>query len=75
MIELLELKFSRRWQTKLNLIGRIHHVTHLRANSVHLVTIQVQRKKVKIRRFGPSPSSGMVVGNRKDLNNNRDKMQ
>ena len=26
-------------QTKLNLIGRIRHVTHLRANSVHLATV------------------------------------
>ena len=42
MIELLELKFPAAGkQTKLNLIGRIHHVTHFRANSVHLVRTQM----------------------------------
>ena len=30
-------------QTKLNLIGRIRHVTHLRANSVHLVMMQCSK--------------------------------
>ena len=37
MIELLNWNFPAAGkQTKLNLIGRIRHVIHLRANSVHL---------------------------------------
>ena len=35
-------------QTKLNLIGRIRHVTHFRANSVHLDVLICPKERVNV---------------------------